>query len=155
MCVFFFFSSRIRHTSCALVTGVHTCALPICAACREWPSTSAPTAPATPSSSRPTGWPASKATTPTWSWSASWPRAPSASDTPLVADGVVLGHLSVDQVLGDDVVDAVVAVGHDRVAAALVGDEHPGLEGVGNPHARLVGGEIGRAARRDRGGRSV
>src|SRR3546814_1189446 len=26
---FFFFSSRIRHTSCALVTGVHTCALPI------------------------------------------------------------------------------------------------------------------------------
>src|SRR3546814_19836773 len=27
MCVFF--SSRIRHTSCALVTGVQTCALPI------------------------------------------------------------------------------------------------------------------------------
>src|SRR3546814_9192703 len=27
---FFFFSSRIRHTSCALVTGVQTCALPIC-----------------------------------------------------------------------------------------------------------------------------
>src|SRR3546814_129092 len=26
---FFFFSSRIRHTSCALVTGVQTCALPI------------------------------------------------------------------------------------------------------------------------------
>src|SRR3546814_8404628 len=26
---FFFFSSRRRHTSCALVTGVHTCALPI------------------------------------------------------------------------------------------------------------------------------
>src|SRR3546814_8632841 len=26
----FFFSSRIRHTSCALVTGVQTCALPIC-----------------------------------------------------------------------------------------------------------------------------
>src|SRR3546814_1553514 len=25
----FFFSSRRRHTSCALVTGVHTCALPI------------------------------------------------------------------------------------------------------------------------------
>src|SRR3546814_3368240 len=31
MC-FFFFSSRRRHTSCALVTGVQTCALPI------WPS---------------------------------------------------------------------------------------------------------------------
>src|SRR3546814_5616711 len=26
---FFFFSSRSRHTSCALVTGVQTCALPI------------------------------------------------------------------------------------------------------------------------------
>src|SRR3546814_3921848 len=32
MCVSlrFFFSSRRRHTSCALVTGVQTCALPIC-----------------------------------------------------------------------------------------------------------------------------
>src|SRR3546814_10293866 len=29
MC-FFFFSSRRRHTRCALVTGVQTCALPIC-----------------------------------------------------------------------------------------------------------------------------
>src|SRR3546814_2005108 len=31
MCLlcFFFFSSRRRHTSCALVTGVQTCALPI------------------------------------------------------------------------------------------------------------------------------
>src|SRR3546814_15423904 len=28
--VFFFFSSRRRHTRCALVTGVQTCALPIC-----------------------------------------------------------------------------------------------------------------------------
>src|SRR3546814_16376678 len=27
---FLFFSSRRRHTSCALVTGVQTCALPIC-----------------------------------------------------------------------------------------------------------------------------
>src|SRR3546814_9154845 len=26
----FFFSSRSRHTRCALVTGVQTCALPIC-----------------------------------------------------------------------------------------------------------------------------
>src|SRR3546814_14711625 len=35
-CVFFF-SSRRRHTRCALVTGVQTCALPICARpC--WPS---------------------------------------------------------------------------------------------------------------------
>src|SRR3546814_6649683 len=30
MVVCFFFSSRRRHTSCALVTGVQTCALPIC-----------------------------------------------------------------------------------------------------------------------------
>src|SRR3546814_19879839 len=29
---FFFFSSRRRHTRCALVTGVQTCALPICPA---------------------------------------------------------------------------------------------------------------------------
>src|SRR3546814_10394047 len=29
MCLFFFFSSIIRHTRCALVTGVQTCALPI------------------------------------------------------------------------------------------------------------------------------
>src|SRR3546814_9783236 len=28
---YFFFSSRRRHTRCALVTGVQTCALPICA----------------------------------------------------------------------------------------------------------------------------
>src|SRR3546814_1043182 len=30
MCGLFFFSSRRRHTRCALVTGVQTCALPIC-----------------------------------------------------------------------------------------------------------------------------
>src|SRR3546814_4532046 len=30
MCLCLFFSSRRRHTSCALVTGVQTCALPIC-----------------------------------------------------------------------------------------------------------------------------
>src|SRR3546814_5642831 len=29
LAVFFFFSSRRRHTRCALVTGVQTCALPI------------------------------------------------------------------------------------------------------------------------------
>src|SRR3546814_13055995 len=29
-CIYFFFSSRIRHTICALVTGVQTFALPIC-----------------------------------------------------------------------------------------------------------------------------
>src|SRR3546814_4550719 len=35
MHVLFFFSSRRRHTSCALVTGVQTCALPISTA-RRW-----------------------------------------------------------------------------------------------------------------------
>src|SRR3546814_2326345 len=33
VCCIFFFSSRRRHTSCALVTGVQTCALPISAWC--------------------------------------------------------------------------------------------------------------------------
>src|SRR3546814_15063257 len=37
MCfVFFFFSSRRRHTRCALVTGVQTCALPISCRCKAW-----------------------------------------------------------------------------------------------------------------------
>src|SRR3546814_3022830 len=38
-CLFFFFSSRRRHTRCALVTGVQTCALPILMVrqmCVEW-----------------------------------------------------------------------------------------------------------------------
>src|SRR3546814_1089386 len=34
ICCYFFFSSRRRHTRCALVTGVQTCALPICGGCR-------------------------------------------------------------------------------------------------------------------------
>src|SRR3546814_10745240 len=32
----FFFSSRRRHTRCALVTGVQTCALPICYAMQSF-----------------------------------------------------------------------------------------------------------------------
>src|SRR3546814_10310056 len=35
LCFCFFFSSRRRHTRCALVTGVQTCALPICASVTE------------------------------------------------------------------------------------------------------------------------
>src|SRR3546814_1507308 len=35
--VFFFFSSRRRHTRCALVTGVQTCALPISACGGQFP----------------------------------------------------------------------------------------------------------------------
>src|SRR3546814_5842621 len=35
---FFFFSSRRRHTRCALVTGVQTCALPICRARNNAPA---------------------------------------------------------------------------------------------------------------------
>src|SRR3546814_8394247 len=46
VCFVFFFSSRRRHTRCALVTGVQTCALPILTL---WNSTSALT-----ESSRPT-----------------------------------------------------------------------------------------------------
>src|SRR3546814_5015559 len=34
--VFFFFSSRRRHTRCALVTGVQTCALPIALRALPW-----------------------------------------------------------------------------------------------------------------------
>src|SRR3546814_2372077 len=37
MIIFFFFSSRRRHTRCALVTGVQTCALPICRRRRRHP----------------------------------------------------------------------------------------------------------------------
>src|SRR3546814_8321755 len=35
--LFFFFSSRRRHTRCALVTGVQTCALPICSRSKRAP----------------------------------------------------------------------------------------------------------------------
>src|SRR3546814_989934 len=35
----FFFSSRRRHTRCALVTGVQTCALPICRLLGDGPRT--------------------------------------------------------------------------------------------------------------------
>src|SRR3546814_8427707 len=39
-CMVFFFSSRRRHTRCALVTGVQTCALPIylCGGFGKWPA---------------------------------------------------------------------------------------------------------------------
>src|SRR3546814_785270 len=36
VCCHFFFSSRRRHTRCALVTGVQTCALPICCGHGLW-----------------------------------------------------------------------------------------------------------------------
>src|SRR3546814_5766639 len=36
LCFVFFFSSRRRHTRCALVTGVQTCALPISAGRTKW-----------------------------------------------------------------------------------------------------------------------
>src|SRR3546814_7952468 len=38
----FFFSSRRRHTRCALVTGVQTCALPICSALKDRATIGAP-----------------------------------------------------------------------------------------------------------------
>src|SRR3546814_1073301 len=45
---FFFFSSRRRHTRCALVTGVQTCALPICTVGDEQVSSQPPTASPSP-----------------------------------------------------------------------------------------------------------
>src|SRR3546814_8490700 len=51
MSLFFFFSSRRRHTRCALVTGVQTCALPI----STTPTPSSPP-PATTSASSSAGW---------------------------------------------------------------------------------------------------
>src|SRR3546814_10031734 len=57
--MFFFFSSRRRHTRCALVTGVQTCALPIWSrsSCRPaWAATasrsSSPASPTSPQSSK-------------------------------------------------------------------------------------------------------
>src|SRR3546814_8697677 len=44
-CFFFFFSSRRRHTICALVTGVQTCALPICVNRTGVPNTPLPFTP--------------------------------------------------------------------------------------------------------------
>src|SRR3546814_18571138 len=38
----FFFSSRRRHTRCALVTGVQTCALPICLPARQYRARTSP-----------------------------------------------------------------------------------------------------------------
>src|SRR3546814_2138638 len=38
LCVVFFFSSRRRHTRCALVTGVQTCALPILPTAPQMPA---------------------------------------------------------------------------------------------------------------------
>src|SRR3546814_20947921 len=42
VCVVVFFSSRRRHTRCALVTGVQTCALPISAVALAWWESSSP-----------------------------------------------------------------------------------------------------------------
>src|SRR3546814_874507 len=67
--LFFLFSSRRRHTRCALVTGVQTCALPICRSPKApsggWrrapsgppahPATQRPPTPAWPRPRRPTG----------------------------------------------------------------------------------------------------
>src|SRR3546814_1741129 len=50
ICCIFFFSSRRRHTRCALVTGVQTCALPICSGwVRAWgvPASGLPSLPQT------------------------------------------------------------------------------------------------------------
>src|SRR3546814_948440 len=46
--LYFFFSSRRRHTSCALVTGVQTCALPIFASRSRRPALRRSPCPQTP-----------------------------------------------------------------------------------------------------------
>src|SRR3546814_9294526 len=49
---FFFFSSRRRHTRCALVTGVQTCALPICSVSALRKATALKRAPSSPDTIR-------------------------------------------------------------------------------------------------------
>src|SRR3546814_502230 len=51
--LFFFFSSRRRHTRCALVTGVQTCALPICRPASPRARSRAPWARPDPPAARP------------------------------------------------------------------------------------------------------
>src|SRR3546814_1476529 len=62
ICMFlvFFFSSRRRHTRCALVTGVQTCALPISSTRQQLRATQPPMPAATASAPAPgtTSWPA-------------------------------------------------------------------------------------------------
>ena len=106
---------------------------------RAWPCTSAPTAPATRCSSRPTGSPGSRATTPTSRSRSSSPRARRARPRSLA--GVA--------VLRDDAVDQVrrprgrrcrpCRCRRHRVPVALVGDEHAVLQLLGDRDAGLVG----------------
>src|SRR3546814_7627227 len=58
MCLFFLFSSRRRHTRCALVTGVQTCALPICPNSRAPAAIGIPPTPSTGSTRPPDNMPA-------------------------------------------------------------------------------------------------
>src|SRR3546814_6695652 len=67
---FFFFSSRRRHTRCALVTGVQTCALPI--SCRAQPAASWRT---TAAGTGQVG----------WTWGDPWPEPRSMADYTLDA----------------------------------------------------------------------
>ena len=55
----------------------------------------------------------------------------------LLAGVAVLGDLVVDEVRGDEVVDAVLAVPDDRVPVALVGDEHAALQASRPPRRPL------------------
>src|SRR3546814_2994501 len=91
MCLFvFFFSSRRRHTRCALVTGVQTCALPISTASRprkSWACCKCPTA----RTARPSSWspttprpPSTRATRCTWTRARWWNRRRTPHDAPVI-----------------------------------------------------------------------
>src|SRR3546814_20334455 len=71
----FFFSSRRRHTRCALVTGVQTCALPISACTRSWHGCSSSTEPSPARYGRPGRGGALCDQAPRL-WTLHWPLAP-------------------------------------------------------------------------------
>src|SRR3546814_1184574 len=118
--VFFFFSSRRRHTSCALVTGVQTCALPIWTGARSC----APPRACRPPASRRTGSPSAR-----WCW-------PSAVPGPRAGCGSELVRQPDIQVA----VDAFPGAGRMLELAAFA---HPGLHRCPGQELPLVPDLVG------------
>src|SRR5262245_54294465 len=77
---------------------------------------------------------------------------PPASSPSSAALGSVVGHLSVDQIRVNDLVDAVAALEVRGVPVAVVGEQYARLELIGEPNCPLVwGGRVpGRADHEDR-----